>query len=348
VLSSLPRARDAFAALLLIAVVATGCGDSAQGDGPASRFERELESMPGVADARVEREAFDTDYWGEEIVVDMDGDASADEATAILDAFHARQQETNGDPQDARVTIGAGTTRSDGDQLSPNAPPQVVPAEGAAGNARLARLLVTAVAAFPGDFVSVTSTNWSVIGAAEGDDPRAELERMIGVVRADELLSTTKGLALTAVAGPDNDRRTVSLDAYDGLTPELVSSWRRLAARLDPRLVQGVSFGSASIYLNVRAGENVKPRQLTTDAYGDVLWPTLHAALDTIVAMPRSATLSVTNRYDVNADEGGSYLEDRFLNIRPQLRTGRDRLGRTWNAAAGAYLDQVLVTPPAA
>ena len=344
-LSSLPRARDAFAVLVLTAVVATGCGDTSSEDGPASRFERRLESMPGVADARVEREAFDTDYWGEEIVVDMDGAASADEVAAVLDAFHARQQETNGDPQDARVTIGAGTTKSVGDQFAPDAPPQVVPAEGSAGSARLARLLVSAVAAFPGDFVSVTSSNWSVIGAAEGDDPRAELDRMIGVVGADELLSTAKGLDLTAASGPDTDRRTVSLHAYDGLTPELVSSWRRFAARLDPRLVQGVSFDPASIYLDVRAGENVKPRQLTTEAYGDVLRPTLHAALDALAAMPRSATLSVTNRYDVNEDEGGSYLEDRFLNIRPQLRPGRDRLGRTWNAEAGDYLDRVLGRP---
>lgn len=338
--SSLPRVRYAVAALVT-SIVATGCG--AQGDGPASGFEGELEAMAGVADARVEREAFDTDYWGEEIVVDMDVDATAEEVTAVLDAFLARRRETNGDPQDAHVTIGADTTKTEGDRFAPDAPPLAVPAEGPAGNARIARLLVTAVAAFPGHHIGVTSTNWSVIGAVEGDDPRPEIDRMIGVVRADDLLSAAKGLDLTAVAGPDGDRRTIRLDAYDRLTPGLVTSWQDFAQRLDMRLLRGLSFGTGSIYLDVRTGESVKPRQLTTEAYGDVLWPTLHAALDTLVAMPRTATLTVTNRYRVN-EADGSYLEDRFLATRPGLRTGRDRLGRTWNAEAAVYLDQLLPT----
>lgn len=332
--------RYACAVLLLSTTIATGCGAAGQEGGPASRFERQLKTMAGVADARVEREAFDTDYWGEEIVVDMDVESTAEEIAAVLDAFLARARETDGAPQDAHLTIGAGTTNTEGDRFAPDAPPLAVPAERPAGNARIARVLVTAVAAFPGHYVGVTSDHWSVIGAAEGTDPRPEMDRMIAAVEADELLATTEEFNLTAVTGPDNEGRTISLHADDGLPPELVSIWQRLAPSMDGPGVRGLSFSPTSINLFVRAGENVKPRQLTTEAYGDVLWPTLHAALDTLVTMPRVARLAVTNEYDVN-ENGGGYLEDRFLVTRPQLRTGRDRLGRTWNEEAAAYLLQI-------
>ena len=338
-LSLLPAGRPALAAVLLTTLVATGCGAVGQGDDVASQFERELEAMEGVADARVEREAFDTEYFGEEIVVDMDGDATAEEVTAVLDAFLERRRETDGDPQDARLTIGAGTTDTVGDDFVPEAPPQVVPADRPAGNARVARLLVSAVAAFPGDFVSVTSTDWSVIASAEGTDPRPEVDRMIDVVRADDFLAASKGLDLTVFAGPHHDRR-IALIGAAGLTPELVASYQDLARRLDPSVLRTLWFGRTLFHLDVRAGDDVKPRQLTTEAYGDVLWPTLHAALDTLAAMPPAATLTVVNRYAVNEADGG-YREDRFLATKPKLRTGKDRLGRTWNAEAAAYLDQV-------
>src|SRR3546814_17738181 len=92
-----PRGRRVLAVLLTSLTLGgalAGCGDegsSGAQEGPRSAFEAELEDLPGVADARVEREAFDTEYWGEEIVVDMQIDASATEVTAVLDAFAARR-----------------------------------------------------------------------------------------------------------------------------------------------------------------------------------------------------------------------------------------------------------------
>lgn len=335
------RVRSTLAAVLLATTLAAGCGEIAGDDSAAGQFERELEAMAGVADARVEREAFDTEYWGEEIVVDMDGDATAEEVTAVLDAFLERDKETGHDPQDARLTIGAGTTDTVGDNFVPEAPPQAVPADRPAGNARVARLLVAAVAAFPGDFVSVTSDNWMLMTAAEGTDPRPEMDRMIDVIRADDLLATAEEFDLTVFAGPDHDRRLTS-SAGGRLTPELVATWRDLAPRMEPRVFRWLSFGPTWIDIVVRAGEDVKPRQLTTEEYGDALWSTLHAALDTLVTLPRTATLTVANRYDVVDGAGGGHLEDRFLVTKPKLRTGKDRLGRTWNAEAAAYLDRLL------
>ena len=109
---------------------------------------------------------------------------------------------------------------------------------------------------------------------------------------------------------------------------------------MDDQLFRGLSFGNTAIQLALQAGEDVRPRQLTTETYGDLLWPTLHRALDLLLTLPPAATLTVVNRFDVVTEgEDAGHQEDRFLVTRPKLRTARDRLGRTWNAEAAAYLD---------
>lgn len=323
-------------ALALTALAVTGCEAVAQSGGARAQVERELEGMAGVADARVERTAFDTDYWGEEIVVDMEVDATEEEVTSVLDAFHARKKENDGAPQDARVTIGAGDTDTEGDDFAADTAPQAVPDERPTGNARIARVLVAAVAAFPEAAVIVTGGNWRVTNAVAGADPRPELDRIIDVVRSDDVLSSAAYPELVAVAASEDDRRTASVQANESLTPAVVSSWRELSRGVDLESLGSLSVGPTSIDLEVRAGERVTPRQLTTEAYGDVLWPTLHAALDTLVTMPRAATLTVTNLREA----GGGQVRDRFLVTRPGLRTGRDRFDRTWNAEAATYLER--------
>ncbi|TYL55980.1 hypothetical protein FXB39_01965 [Nocardioides sp. BGMRC 2183] len=333
------RARAALACSLLI-LATTSCGTDDSGGGPAqSQFERDLEAMPGVTDAHVEREAFDTDYWGEQIAVDMELDATPAQVSDVLDAFIDRRHDQNGAPQDAHVTLGAGTTDTDGDEFSPDAPPLAVPAGRKVGNPRVAGTLVAGAAAFPGDNVTVTGSNWSVNARADGDDPRTEIDRMIETVQADDLLSATKSFDLTAFAGPESDERTVQFSVFDTLTPELVQRWQDLSPHLDAPEFRALWLSPEWIELRVRAGEDVKPRDLTTQRYGDTLWPMLHATLDTLVAMPKIAELTATNEWDVTApEEGGGYLEDRFLKIRPNLRPAQDRLDRTWNAEAGRYL----------
>jgi hypothetical protein len=336
------RARRTVVAALMTSFVVAGCGAVADG-GAASGFEGELEAMAGVADARVEQVEHDNDAWMEEIVVDMDLDATVDEVADVLDALVDHRRES-GEDIDDRLTVGAGTTDTEGDDFRPDAAPQAVPGPRKADNDDIARILVASVAAFPDDFVSVTTAQVMsgsvhevrVIAEAEGGDPRPEVDRMIDAVRDDDVLSTTREVSLTAVAGPDDDRRTIQLDAYRGLTPQLVGAWRRLAPALDLEMHRSLWIDPSTIDLEVRVGDGVTPRELTTAAYGDLLWPMLHGALDTLATMPASAVLTVANLYD---DQYGGTPSDRFLRVGPDQRPGRDRLGRTWNAEAAAYLE---------
>ncbi len=295
--------------------------------------------MPGVVDASVEREAFDTDYWGETIVVDMDLDATAPEVTAVLDAFIDRARSQDGAPQDAHVTLGAGTTDSEGDDYEPEAPPMATPANRKTGNLRVARQLVAATAAFPGANVTVTASEWAATARADGDDPRPVIDRMIAAVRGDDLLSRTTTFALTAYAGPEFDERSVQLSPFDGLTPAMVDHWHDLSPHLDAPEFRSLWLTPEWIDLYVRAGADVRPATLTTAAYGDALWPMLHAALDTLAEMPEPTTFTATNEWDYDVPEvGAGYREDEFLRIRHQRRPAPDRHGRTWNAEAGDYL----------
>lgn len=332
------RARRGLSVLVLSSALLAGCGDDGSG-GEQAAFEDELEAMAGVEDARVEREAFDTEYYGEEIVVDMAADANADEVTAVLDALRRRERDSEGAPQDRKVTLGAGTTSRAGDDFAPDAAPGIFGGtRDHAANERMAELLLTAVAALPDHNVVVVSpTEWSVFGAADGSDPRTVLADDIDAIRSEPLLADSVQGDLSITAGD----RKASFTWYEGLTPELLEAWDGVATAFDHEAVRSVTYAGTAIWIITRLPEDVPPKQLTTQAYRDQLWPLVREQTEVLAGLGQDASLEISNEYAFDAD--GS-LEDRFLRLELGKDARRDRQGRTWNDEAKAYLDQVLAT----
>lgn len=341
------RARRALSVLVLASLVLAGCGDDDSGKGsdydagPEQRaFEDDLEAMAGVADAKVEREAFDTDYYGEEIVVDMVSDATAEQVTGVLDALRQRERDSEGAPQDSKVTLGAGTTSRSGDDFAPDAAPGIFGStRDHEANEQMAQVLVTAAAALPGrNVVVVEPASWSVHGSTEEVDPRPAVDEIVDAIRADEALSAGRQVSVTVDAADD---RHASLNALTGFTTRLTTTWDEAATAFEREPVQSVWLAGSTILLTTRLGDDVRPRDLTTQAYGDALWPLIHDQLDLLADLGRRAELEVTNEYAFT--ETGN-LEDRFVDVTSGRPARRDRYGRTWNAEATAYLDQVLAT----
>ncbi|NYJ01977.1 hypothetical protein HNR19_002675 [Nocardioides thalensis] len=332
------RARRGFSVLVLSSVLLAGCGDDGSDDAQAA-FEDELEAMAGVDDAKVEREAFDTEYYGEEIVVDMASDATADEVTAVLDALRRRERASEGAPQDSKVTLGAGTTSRAGDDFAPDAAPGIFGStRDHAANERMAELLLAAVTALPDHNVVVVSpTEWSVFGAAEGSDPRAALADDIDAIRSEPLLADSVQGDLSVTAGD----RKASFGWYEGLTPDLLEAWHGVAAAFDHEAVRSVTFAGTAIWIITRLPEDVPPKQLTTQAYGDQLWPLVREQVEVLAGLDEHATLEITNEYAFDDD---GYQEDRFVRLELGRDARPDRQGRTWIDEAKAYLDQVLAT----
>lgn len=344
------RARHGLTPLVLSAALLAGCGDGGSGEerdydaGPEQHaFEDELEAMAGVDDAKVEREAFDTDYYGEEIVVDMVSDATAEQVTAVLDALRQHERDGEGWPQDSKVTLGAGTTSRAGDDFAPDAAPGIFGSTRDHGaNERMAAMLVNGAALLPDhNIVVVAPQQWSVFGAVEGTDPTVGVRGVVDAVRKEPLLADSAHGSISVAAGD----RTASLDLWRGLRPSLLEDWAAVAEAFEHDAVRSVSLGGTSIWITIRLPHDVGPRGLTTDAYGEQLWPLIHGELDVLAGMGPRSTLEVTNQYAFGDEaEGGGYQEDRFVSVTLGRPARNDRNGRAWNAEATDYLDQVLAT----
>lgn len=348
------RTRRRLAAALVPLVLLTSCGDTDSGgsgrsfdNGPEQQqFEQELEAMAGVDDARVDKEAFDTDYWGEEIVVDMVSTVTAPELAAVLDALGEREQtdiEGIGE-QSSHVTIGAGTTDSEGDEFAPGAPPLISPTTKPALNRRLAEQAVAVVTAFPGVHALITESELTIVAESPGDDPRPVVDDLLDRILADATLATSDEIGVSVSSGDvyAGEGRAVQLSSWHGLHREFLATWEELSALLDSDTVRKVGYYETDLTLLVGASDDPRPAQLTTSAYGDELWPVIRPAIDALVGSDELLVLDVTNLYLT----GGDYpLEDRFLRLDDRRdKAFNDRKGRTWNAEAFAYLDQVRAT----
>ncbi len=335
------RSHRAAAGLLATALVLGACGTDESGGGdergdqPAEQraFEEELEELAGVDDARVDREAFDTEYYGEEIVVDMVPDATAAEVAAVLDALAGRGDEHG--PQEALVTLGAGDTDTAPDWYDADAPPFVVPADSERRNAAMAELLVAAAAALPDHAVLVTSSEWSVFLDSEEPDPRPAMDAVLTTLREDDALADAGEVNVTV--------NTVQKDngvlRYTGdLSDRSIALWEDVASVMDKEIVNHVSlYDPLGIDVGV-ALEDVKPRELTTEEYGDLLWPVVRHEIDVLATLEDGAQLSVTN---YSGPGGDTWPDDKFVTVTlGKQASSRDRHERTWNAEAWAYLDR--------
>src|SRR5436189_4869966 len=92
--------------VVLGAALLTGCGES----GPAGGLAGDLEDLPGVRAASVDRRALDTDYYAWDAVADMEGGATAAQIAEVLDRLAAWRGSDAGEERTTAVYLDAGTT----------------------------------------------------------------------------------------------------------------------------------------------------------------------------------------------------------------------------------------------
>ncbi len=333
--------------VLVGVLLLTGCWSGTdEGALARDRFAERLTGLDGVAEARVDRAAFDTDYWGERIVVDLVPGVREAEVRAVLDALVEHRLRSNG-PQDVWVTIDAGTTDSPVDLFGADAPPMAVPGGDFAENATVANRLVTLVDRFPDAHVSVTPTDWTVVAAGPGTDPRPVMRHLLRGVRGDADLRGDQVVNLLAEAGHGETERSLQLSVEEGITPDLLRQWRHLAPHLEGPVFRTAWVTSEWIRLGLVTDPPVTPREFTTDRFGEPVWSLLRPSLRVFATMPTRAEFTAIHHWRLEpgtSPAAGGGLEDRFLDIRANRRPSDDRHGRTWNAEAGRYLRDLPAT----
>lgn len=321
--------------------------------GTGQGFAGEARDLPGVRDARVDKRALDTDYYGYTAIVDMEKDATRDEIAGALDALSTWYAPRRGDDDGVRLYLGGGTTELDdegsGDSAHHEGPTAVVAdaARSHAGNVAYADLLLhaTRVLAAP---VTIRDYEWTVTT----DDPDEMLRRVL----ADPGLAAAPGLHLAQPFegfGPVVWRHP-DFSSTEPLTREHLRVWEQ--AQATAKLVREgkamVTFvgsdtatsprttdkhpGAIDVRTVLRLPGLAGPKALAADPTADPRWPVVAAQLDLLKTLPEGSSLSVDLEWG-RAPEGGadnygwlvSVTNGRKVALRKDVR---------WNAAAAAYL----------
>lgn len=335
----------ATALLLVVAGFLTACG---LGGG----FAGEARDLPGVRDARIDKRALDTDYYGYTAIVDMEPRASTSEIVRALDllADWKRTEGTGGD-DGVRLYLGAGTTSLEdegwGDGAHHSGPSAVIAtARGHAKNVANAGLLLRATEVLRKP-VTVRGYEWAVTT----DAPRETLEE----VARDPQLAAVPGLSLTqALEGPAVDywRTPTAFSSTEPITPQHLAAYDRAVA--NARLVREgqvhVEFvgsetgvtpsvtkrhpGAIMVRMSLRLPGMVGPKALAPDPLDDPRWPLVAAQLDLLRTLPPGSSLSVDLEWG-RAPEGGAGHYRWLVELSRGGKVPRQPL---WNAVAADYL----------
>lgn len=340
------RIRLSMVGLLLAAapaMVACGAGGG---------FGADARELPGVRDARVDKRALDTDYYGYTAIVDMEPGATREQITGALDllADWKRSEGTGGD-DGVRLYLGAGTVTLDdegwGDGAHHEGPTAVIAtAAGHEVNLANAALLLRATDVLEKP-VTVRSYEWAVTT----DEPRETL----GEVARDPELAAAPGLSLAQAfeaPGVDYWSRPPSFSSTEPLTAQHVAAYDRAVA--NARLVRegrvhvefvgsetGVSPavtdrhpGAIAIRMSLRLPGMVGPKALAADPRSDPRWPVVAAQVDLLRTLPEGSSLSVALEWG-RAPEGGA---GRYLWLVELSRGGTVHPKPLWNQEAAAWM----------
>lgn len=315
-------------------------------------FAGEARDLPGVRDARVDKRALDTDYYGYTAIVDMEPGATRDQIAGALDLLADwKASEGNGGDDGVRLYLGAGTVALDeegwGDGAHHDGPSAVIAtAAGHRKNLSDADLLLRATDVLEKP-VTVRGHEWAVTT----DEPRETLAE----VAKDRELAAAPGLFLAqALEEPGTDywSTPTAFSSTEPLTPQHLAAYDRAVAnaRLVRQARAHVEFvgsetgvepavtdrhpGAITVRMSLRLPGMAGPKALAADPLADPRWPVVAAQVDLLRTLPRGSSLSVALEWG-RAPEGGA---GRYLWLVELSRGGRVHPKPLWNAEAAAYL----------
>lgn len=314
----------------------TGTSSPADSEDPAvlESYANEVAALPGIRDAAIATERgvdedVDDVYW--HVVADAEEDATAVEIADVLDAI--QNMHDNGAPAyhvDGAVYLAAGTTswsepwerRHTGVWTSSHFGAQAA-----------ADLLLRAVATFDDASVGIHAGGLSV---SFGDGGLEQVTEAAKTLVADQELAPIEGVSVAAEGKPAGFLSTNE----EPLSPAFVGAWEELAGTANQAgeanlvsITMAVNT-TPSVITTTRVPGNVRPRMLTTENYGDVLWPLLRAQMDVLAADPELDSLRAVNLHDHTDDLYCSVYEDPA-----EPPDKRDVYGRTWEWEANQYLN---------
>lgn len=318
---------------------AVGCG--VLGSDVAGGLRGDLEDLPGVRAASVERRALDTDYYAHDAVADMEPDATTEQVAEVLDRMARWRGKDAGEQKTTTVYVGAGTTRYD-DGWMAEGPSLVRAGRSHEENMSNARLLLAARDAFDhrvsifGDGFG-DGTQWRVFS----DAPVATAREVL----ADPVLAAAPRLL---IEGPRSRFGSVS-----PLRKEWVAAYSRAVGGL-PHLAgtrtSVMYFGSPMngedfsrkvtpdqleiiLVLQVR-----KPRLsglIAEPAEADPRWSAVRSQLDVMKGRAAGSHLAVWLQYDPIGNDYRRIHDLVDLTLGKPVRDGKKP---SWNDEAAAYL----------
>ncbi|MGH3357517.1 MAG: hypothetical protein ACRDO7_01855 [Nocardioidaceae bacterium] len=343
--------RSFAAATLTATMVLTGvaCGDgtgSASSSDPGdpadpdvrAEFADSLAGLPGMRAAAVETESGveeleDEVYW--HVAVDAEKTATVAQIADVLDELN--DAETPADQTDGVVYLGANSTT----WSAPTDGKHDGVWTGGSGNtstdaARAVRVAET----FEHATVSIAADGLTAYFDRGGVDT---VSKAAAALRDDGELAGVRGVSLGAAGSP-----AASLVTEDEpLGADAAGAWADLTETLDrtPDDARVTALYMAtntvpSVTTYTRVSGDPQPRRLTTEQYGRVLWPVIHAQLDVIEGSRELDSLSVGNEYGDLPDDGTTGELDVFCEVyESNDGAGADTYGRSWSKEADAYLN---------
>ncbi|TCJ30307.1 hypothetical protein [Nocardioides jejuensis] len=326
--------RAALATWLVAALTAgllAGCG----GADAADRFR----DLPGVRAASVERRALDTDYYAWDAVVDMRGDATAEQVAAVLDRLAAWRGADAGEERTTAVYLDAHTTRYD-DGWLPEGASMARSRRSHAANLANARLLLAAHAALGGR-VTIFGDDLMKQWRVQSPDMRATLR----AIRADPVLSAAPRLVIEAPHA--------RLGTLGPLTADWVAAYERSVTTLPkPKGVRtsvayfgtpmdgedfnpGARPGQLEILMALQMRERRARQLVNADAAADPRWPAVRSQLDVLAGRPAGSKMIVWLQYDAIGSEYRRIHDLVDLTLGRPVQAGKQP---SWNDEAAAYL----------
>jgi hypothetical protein len=321
--------------VVLGAALLTGCGES----GPAGGLAGDLEDLPGVRAASVDRRALDTDYYAWDAVADMEGGATAAQIAEVLDRLAAWRGSDAGEERTTAVYLDAGTTDYE-DGWRPDGPSMVRSHRSHTVNLEHARLLLAADAALDGpvtifgdDFISqwrVQSSNVLETARAIRSDPVLAAAPRVVIEGANSRLGSVGPLSADWVAA--YERAVGTLPQPAGARASLMYFGTPLDGE-DFR--PGIAPDRLQILLTIQMRERRAPQLIDADATQDPRWPAVRSQVDVMKGRPDGSQLWVWLQYDAIGNDYRRFHDLVDVTLGKPVKQGKEP---SWNDEVAALL----------